>query len=75
MKVQHSIKQNASLIGRRKFTLSRELRYNAGCCGYSPKQATGLAMKRSGNAFTLAPLNVRYHQPSNDELNKVRLHG
>ena len=44
MKAQHSITQIASLIGRHKSTISRELRRNA---GRRAKQACELAPKRS----------------------------
>ncbi len=58
MKAQHSITQVASLIGRHKSRISRELRRNAGSRGYRPKQACKLATERaeqSRNACTLAP--------------------
>lgn len=58
MKAQHSITQIASLIGRHKSTISRELRRNAGSRGYRPKQASELAIERSEqsrNACTVAP--------------------
>ena len=58
MKAQHSITQIASLIGRHKSTISRELRRNAGSRGYRPKQASELAIERSDqnrNAYTVAP--------------------
>lgn len=58
MKAQHSITQIASLIGRHKSTISRELRRNAGSRGYRPKQASELAIERSEqsrNASTVAP--------------------
>ena len=58
MKAQHNITQVASLIGRDKSTISRELRPNAGCRGDKAKQACELACKRSEasrNASTLAP--------------------
>ena len=58
MKAQHSITQIASLIGRHKSTISRELRRNAGSRGYRPKQASELAIERSEqsrNAYTVAP--------------------
>ena len=58
MKAQHSITQIASLIGRHKSTISRELRRNAGSRGYRPKQAGELAIERfdqSRNAYTVAP--------------------
>ena len=58
MKAQHSITQIASLIGRHKSTISRELRRNAGSRGYRPKQASELAIERSEqsrNACTIAP--------------------
>ena len=58
MKAQHSITQIASLIGRHKPTISRELRRNAGSRGYRPKQASELAIERSKqsrNAYTVAP--------------------
>ena len=57
MKAQHSITQIASLIGRHKSTISRELRRNAGRRGYRPKQASELAIERfdqSRNAYTVA---------------------
>jgi len=44
MKAQHSIMQIASLIGRHKSTISRELRRNTGSRGYRPKQASELAI-------------------------------
>ena len=40
---QHSITQIASLIGRDKSTISRELSRNAGSRGYRPKQASALS--------------------------------
>jgi len=43
IKAQHSITQIASLIGRDKSTISRELRRNAGSHGYRPKQASALS--------------------------------
>jgi IS30 family transposase len=58
MKAQHSITQIASLIGRHKSTISRELCRNAGSRGYRPKQASELATERAGqsrNAYTVAP--------------------
>ena len=58
IKAQHSITQIASLIGRHKSTISRELRRNAGSRGYRPKQASELAIERSEqsrNACTVAP--------------------
>jgi IS30 family transposase len=58
MKAQHCITQIASLIGRDKSTISRELRRNAGSRGYRPKQASELAIERSEqsrNACTVAP--------------------
>ena len=58
MKAQHSITQIASLIGRHKSTISRELHRNAGSRGYRPKQASELAIERSEqsrNACTVAP--------------------
>jgi len=58
MKAQHNITQIARLLGRDKSTISRELRRNAGCRGYTAKQACELACKRSEssrNASTLAP--------------------
>ena len=58
MKAQHSITQIASLFGRHKSTISRELRHNAGFRGYRPKQASELAIERSEqsrNAYTVAP--------------------
>jgi IS30 family transposase len=57
MKARHSITQIASLIGRRKSTISRELRPNAGSRGYRPKQSCELATERaeqSRNAYTVA---------------------
>jgi len=58
MKAKHSITQIASLVGRHKSTISRELRRNAGSRGYRPKQASELAIERSEqsrNAYTVAP--------------------
>jgi IS30 family transposase len=58
MKAQHSITQIASLIGRHKSTISRELRRNAGSRGYRPKQACEKAVERSKhsrNAYTAEP--------------------
>ena len=58
MKAQHSITQIASLIGRHKSTISRELRRNAGSRGYRPKQACERAFERSKhsrNAYTAEP--------------------
>ena len=58
MNAQHNITQIASLIGRHKSTISRELRRNAGSRGYRPKQACELATERaeqSRNAYTVAP--------------------
>jgi IS30 family transposase len=58
MKAQHSITQIASLVGRDKSTISRELRRNDGSRGYRPKQASELAVEcseQSRNAYTVAP--------------------
>ena len=58
MKAQHSITQIASLIGRHKSTISRELRRNVGSRGYRPKQACERAFERSKhsrNAYTAEP--------------------
>ena len=58
MKALHTIKQIAELLGRHKFTISRELRRNAGFSGYRPKQACELVLKHSesrSNASTIAP--------------------
>jgi len=58
MKAKHSITQIASLVGRHKSMISRELRRNAGSRGYRPKQASELAIERSEqsrNAYTVAP--------------------
>jgi IS30 family transposase len=58
MKAQDSITQIASLIGRHKSTISRELRRNAGSRGYRPKQACERADERSKysrNAYAVEP--------------------
>jgi transposase, IS30 family len=58
LKAQHSPTQIANLLGPDKFTISRELRCNAGVRGYGPKQACEMARKRSQasrNANTVAP--------------------
>jgi len=58
MKAKHSITQIASLVGRHKSTISRELRRTAGSRGYRPKQANELPIERSEqsrNAYTVAP--------------------
>ena len=58
IKAQHSIMQIASLIGRNKFTIIRELRLNEGSHGYRRKQASELAIERSKqsrNAYKVAP--------------------
>ena len=47
MKAEHSITQIASLFGRHKSTISRELRRNASSRGYRPKQACERVDKRS----------------------------
>ena len=58
MNAQHSTTQIASLIGRHKSTISRDLRRNAGSRGYRPKQASELAIERaeqSRNAYRVTP--------------------
>ena len=56
MKVQHNIKQIARLLVRDKFTISHEMRRNAGFQGYKGKQASDLpANAPSRNVNTLAP--------------------
>ena len=58
MNAQQNITQIAQLLGRDKFTISRELRRNAGCRGHKAKQACELACKRSESsryANILAP--------------------
>ncbi len=48
----------ASILGRHKSTISRELKLGSGLCSYRPKQACALAAKRaksSRNATQIAP--------------------
>ena len=48
----------ASILGRHKSTVSRELKLGTGLCNYRPKQACALAAKRaqnSRNAIQIAP--------------------
>ena len=56
----------ASILGRHKSTISRELKLGTGLCSYRPKQACTLAAKRaksSRNASQIAPwvLNLATH--------------
>ena len=56
----------ASILGRHKSTISRELKLGTGLCNYRPKQACALAAKRaksSRNASQIAPwvLNMATH--------------
>ena len=58
MKAQHGITQSASMFGRHKSTISRELRHNAGSRGYRPNQTSELAIERSEksrNSCIVAP--------------------
>lgn len=63
LRAGHTQTKIASILGRHKSTISRELKLGTGLCNYRPKQACTLAAKRaksSRNASQIAPwvLNI-----------------
>ncbi len=58
LRAGHTQTKIASILGRHKSTISRELKLGTGLCNYRPKQACALAAKRaksSRNASQIAP--------------------
>ena len=58
LRAGHTQTNIASILGRHKSTISRELKLGTGLCNYRPKQACALAAKRaksSRNASQIAP--------------------
>ena len=52
MKAGNSLSEIASILGRSKSTISREVRRNKGLRGYRPKQAHRLALERRRAKYT-----------------------
>lgn len=66
LRAGHTQSKIASILGRHKSTVSRELKLGTGLCNYRPKQACALASKRahnSRNATQIAPwvMNLASH--------------